>query len=157
MSESNPQDIVLQFYRYFDEGEIEQAIALLAPHCQAYLAGMPNTLTKDEFATFGQSFFSAFAQGQHQFDQVIVAGDKVITCGKFSGCHCGNFQGLPPTHTQISLEVMHIDRVENGQIVEHWGQGDALGMMQQLGIVFFPGPKLLGAVIKGFWSRKDRP
>jgi predicted ester cyclase len=31
---------------------------------------------------------------------------------------------------------MHIDRVENGQIAEHWGQGDALGLMQQLGIVF---------------------
>jgi len=63
--------------------------------------------------------------------------------------HLGEFQGLPATGKQISLSVMHIDRVENEKIVEHWGQGDALGLMQQLGIVFFPGPKLLPYIFKG--------
>ena len=43
---------------------------------------------------------------------------------------------------------MHIDRVENGKIVEHWGQGDALGLMQQLGIVFLPGLKLVPQIVK---------
>ena len=33
---------------------------------------------------------------------------------------------------------MHIDKVENGKIVEHWGQGDARGLMKQLGIIFLP-------------------
>ena len=43
---------------------------------------------------------------------------------------------------------MHIDRVEDGKIVEHWGQGDALGLMQQLGIIFLPGPTLVLQIVK---------
>ena len=38
---------------------------------------------------------------------------------------------------------MHIDRIENGKIVEHWGQGDAQGLMKQLGIIFLPSPQLI--------------
>jgi len=48
---------------------------------------------------------------------------------------------------------MHIDRVENGKIVEHWGQGDVLGLMQQLGIVFLLDPKLLPFILKGVSSK----
>jgi hypothetical protein len=51
---------------------------------------------------------------------------------------------------------MHIDRVEDGKIVEHWGQGDALGLMQQLGIVFLPGPKLLPFILRGVISKLFR-
>ena len=147
--ERSPKELVLQFYQSFDDGHFEDAIALLDPHCQVHLAGMPETLNRDQFAEFGQSFFSAFPGGKHQFDEVIVSEDKVMTCGQFMGCHQVSFQGLPPTYKDISLAVMHIDRVKQGRIVEHWGQGDALGMMQQLGILFFPGPKLFLSAIKG--------
>lgn len=77
----------------------------------------------------------------------------MVTCGTFTAMHLGEFQGLPPTGKQVNLSIMHIDRVENGKIVEHWGQGDALGLIQQLGIVFLPGPKLLPHILKGAVSK----
>jgi hypothetical protein len=83
----------------------------------------------------------------------IVSGDRVVTSGTFIATHLGEFQGLPPTGKQIRLSIMHIDRVENGKIVEHWGQGDALGLMQQLGIIFLPGPTLLPRILKGAVSK----
>ncbi|MEO1070358.1 MAG: ester cyclase, partial [Cyanobacteria bacterium J06638_6] len=73
--------------------------------------------------------------------------------GRFTAKHLSEFQGLPATGKQISLSIMHIDRIEEGKIVEHWGQGDALGLMQQLGVVFLPGPKLLPHIFKGFVSK----
>jgi predicted ester cyclase len=82
-----------------------------------------------------------------------VAEDRVITWGTFTAIHQGSFQGLPPTGKSIRLAVMHIDRVADGKIVEHWGQGDALGLMQQLGIVFLPGPALVPALLKSLRSR----
>ncbi len=141
--------LVLQFYKAFDDRKMEQALDLLAPNFVAHLAGVPETLDEEEFKQFGMSFYLAFSQGQHLFDEVIVSGDRVVTCGTFTATHLGEFQGLPPTGKQISLSIMHIDRVEDGKIVEHWGQGDALGLMQQLGIVFLPGPKLLPFILKG--------
>lgn len=76
-----------------------------------------------------------------------------MTCGTFTAKHLGEFQDLPPTGKQIRLAIMHIDRVENGKIVEHGGQGDALGLMQQLGIIFLPGPTLLPRILKGTVSK----
>lgn len=145
--------IVLQFYQAFDDRQIDRALALLAPNFIAHLAGMPEPLGYEKFKQFGLSFYSAFSQGQHIFDQVVVADDKIVTSGTFTATHLGGFQGLPPTGKQISLSIMHIDRVENGKIVEHWGQGDALGLMQQLGVIVLPGPKLVPHLLKGVASK----
>jgi predicted ester cyclase len=141
--------LVLQFYKAFDDRKMDRALELLAPNFIAHMAGMPKPLDGEGFKQFGMAFYLAFSQGQHVFDQVVVADDKVVTCGRFTARHLGEFQGLPPTGKQISLSVMHIDRVEDGKIVEHWGQGDALGLMQQLGIVFLPGPKLFPDILRG--------
>ena len=132
---------------------MEHALALLAPNFVAHLAGVPEPLDGEGFKQFGMSFYLAFSQGQHTFDEIIVSDDRVVTCGTFTATHLGEFQGLPPTGKKISLSIMHIDRVENEKIVEHWGQGDALGLMQQLGIVFLPGPKLLPQILKGVASK----
>ena len=145
--------IVLHFYKAFDDRKMEQALELLAPNFIARMAGIPEPLDGEGFKQFGMSFYLAFSQGKHVFDEVLVAGDKVVTCGTFTATHLGEFQGLPPTGKQISLAIMHIDRVENGKIAEHWGQGDALGLMQQLGIIFLPGPKLLPHILRGAASK----
>ena len=148
--------LVLQFYKAFDDRKMDQALDLLASDFVAHQAGIPEPLNGEGFKQFGMSFYLAFSQGQHNFDEVIVSDDRVVTCGTFTATHLGEFQGLPPTGKQISLSIMHIDRVEDGKIVEHWGQGDALGLMQQLGIVFVPGPKLFPHILRGIASKLFR-
>lgn len=152
LTEQN-KTLVLQFYKAFDDRKMDQALELLAPNFVAHLAGVSEPLDGEGFKQFGMSFYSAFSQGQHRFDEIVVADDRVVTCGTFTAMHLGEFQGLPPTGKPIRLSIMHIDRVEDGKIVEHWGQGDALGLMQQLGIVFLPGPKLLPHILKGAASK----
>ena len=153
MSTEQNKTIVLQFYKAFDNRNIDQALALLAPNFVAHMAGLPEALDGDGFKAFGMAFYFAFTNGQHTFDEVIVEGDRVVTCGTFTATHLRDFQGLPPTGKQIKLSIMHIDRLEDGKIVEHWGQGDALGLMQQLGIVFLPGPALFPHILKSLLSK----
>lgn len=148
MSANRNQQRVLEFYAAFDNRQIEQALEMLAPNFVAHMAGMPEPLDAEAFKAFGMNFYAAFTDSHHQFEQVIATDDQVITCGTFHATHLGEFQGLPPTGKQVKLDVMHIDRLEQGEIVEHWGQGDALGLMQQLGIVFLPGPKLVPTLLK---------
>lgn len=153
MSTEQNKAIVLQFYKDFDNRNIDQALTRIAPNFVAHMAGVPETLNGDGFKQFGMAFYLAFTNSQHTFEEVILEGDKVVTCGTFTAKHLGDFQGIPPTNKQIKLSIMHIDRIKDGKIVEHWGQGDALGLMQQLGIVFLPGPALFPPILKSLLSK----
>ena len=47
-----------------------------------------------------------------------------------------NFRGVPtPTDAPFSVEHIHIYRLTEGRICEHWVVRDDLAMMQQLGAV----------------------
>lgn len=153
MTATSNQSQILEFYAAFDDRNIDHALSMLAPNFIAHMAGMPEPLDAEAFKAFGMTFYSAFTDSQHQFEQVIATEEAVITCGTFHATHLGEFQGLPPTGKKVQLAVMHIDRLEQGAIVEHWGQGDALGLMQQLGIVSLPGPKLVPALLKNLAAK----
>ena len=43
--------------------------------------------------------------------------------------------GIPPTGREVQFESVDVMRVRGGQIVEHWGVGNLLCMLQQLGAV----------------------
>jgi predicted ester cyclase len=47
--------------------------------------------------------------------------------------------GAPPTGKQVTATGMSVFRIANGKIVEHWGENDSLGVMQQLGLIPMPG------------------
>ena len=148
MSTEENKQLILQFYQAFDEHKMDKALAFLAPEFIAHIVGIDRTLDKEEFKCLGMEFCSAFLNSKHIFDEIIVAESKVITFGKFTATHLGEFQGIPPTKQKIEISVMHIDRLENGKIIEHWGQGDLRGLMTQLGILFVPSPKLIVNMIK---------
>ena len=149
----DPENIVLEFYKSFDDRNIERAFSFLDESFIAHMAGIPELMNREKFQQFGMEFYSAFAEGQHKFEEIIATENKVVTCGTFTAKHLGEFQGLPPTGKQIEISIMHIDRVENGKIVEHWGQGDAQGLMQQLGIMFVPSPKLIPYIVKNIFFK----
>jgi len=55
------------------------------------------------------------------------------------GTNTGPLMGMPATGKQATVTGMDITRMANGKVVEHWGQLDMLGLMQQLGVVPMPG------------------
>ena len=61
--------------------------------------------------------------------------DKVATHITFHGTHTGTFQGIQPTGKQVTIFGINSARVADGQIVEQWTEFDALGMLQQLGVI----------------------
>ena len=141
-------EIALQFYRAFDNRNIEQALALLAPNFVAHMAGLPEPCDRETFKQFGLQFYHAFPDGKHEFVQVVTEANKIVTCGSFTGTHQGKLQGMPPTGKPVTFSIMHLDRIENGKIIEHWGQGDLFSLMQQLGIISLPGPALIASILK---------
>ncbi len=84
-------------------------------------------------------FMSAFPDGQTTTEDLVAEGDKVVERFSFRGTNTGSFLGAPPTGKQVASSGMSVFRIAGGKIVEHWGENDALGTMQQLGFVPSPG------------------
>ena len=135
--------LVLQFYKSFDKRRLSDALNLLSPQLSAHIAGIDYPLTKAAFSEMGTEIYNAFPDGRHTFDQVIAHRDRVTTYGFFTGTHLDTFQGIPATGKAVRFSVMHIDTVSHSKIVEHWGMGDSLSLVQQLGVKLVPGPGVL--------------
>lgn len=135
--------LVLRFYKAFDDRHLQTGLSLLSPALIAHMAGIEAPLTQAEFATLSAEIYNAFPDGRHHFSQTVARKDRVTTCGTFTGTHLNTFKGIPATGKQVSFSVMHIDRVSHSKIVEHWGLGDRLSMLQQIGVKVVPGPNIL--------------
>jgi predicted ester cyclase len=88
-------------------------------------------------------FRAAFPDLRGKIDAAISEGDKVAVRGTLRGTHEGELMGIPPTGKRVTVTLIDINRIENGKLVERWGQADMLGMMRQLGVI--PPPDQAGA------------
>lgn len=81
-----------------------------------------------------KQFRAAFPDFRYTIEDEITAGDKLVQRLTARGTQKGEFQGVPATGKQAVWSEIHIVRLVNGKVVEHWGIEDQLGMMQQLGL-----------------------
>lgn len=126
------KQIVLKLYEALDKHDFEQARKLISTNLIA--KGMDKTRKGiDEFMPYAMSFYTAFPDGYHVFEEVIAEDNRVVTRGTFSGTHRGELMGISPTGKQVKFQVVHFDTVIEDCITEHWGQFDKLDMIKQLG------------------------
>ncbi len=69
---------------------------------------------------------------------MIAEEDKAVTRWTATGTHQGTLMGIPPTGKQATATGIVIGRLANGKFVESWLNFDALGMLQQLGVIPTP-------------------
>ena len=124
----------------FDRGNISLIDELFAPDFVEHEELPPGIPAGSEgVKQLSTMFRSAFPDFKATIDDMIAEGDKVVVSGTWSGTHKGEFMGIPPTGKRVSIGVIDIIRMAGGKGVEHWGQMDSMGMMQQLGVVPAPG------------------
>src|SRR5438132_9641808 len=78
---------------------------------------------------------AVFPDGQTTIEDIIAEGDKVVVRGTMTGTHSAEFMGIPATGKQVKISGIDVTRFHEGQSVEHWGQWDVAGLMQQLGVM----------------------
>jgi steroid delta-isomerase-like uncharacterized protein len=62
-------------------------------------------------------------------------GDKVINRWTCAGTHKGELMGIPATGKYTTTSGISISRYEGGKAIEEWVRWDALGWLQQLGVI----------------------
>ena len=87
--------------------------------------------------------------GPMRFDlkDEICEGDKVVARVVMHGRHLGEFLGRLPSGKDFATKQIHIWRIEDGKLIEHWSVRDDLGQALQLGLIGgyseFPAPGAL--------------
>ena len=72
-------------------------------------------------------------------DDKIEGGDRVVQRLTASGTMKADFRGMHATGKRAVWTEIHIWRVANARMTEHWALVDQMGMLVQLGIVEAPG------------------
>jgi len=85
-------------------------------------------------------YTTAFPDTHFTVEDMIAEGDRVVARLSVSATQHGAFMGLPPTGKHVRFTGIDIIRIAGGKLVEHWGEMDMLGLLQQLGVVPLPGP-----------------
>ncbi len=65
-------------------------------------------------------------------EDMIAEDDRVAVRLTASARQTGPFMSMPPSDRSYSIGEIHIFRIREGKVTEHWHQFDAMGMMRQL-------------------------
>jgi len=89
-------------------------------------------------------FRQAFPDQWWQIDDMVAERDRVAVRTTMIGTHMGDFFGIAATGRAVSLAGVHILRLKDSRIAEHWGSNDDLGLMRQLGVIPEPNAVVAG-------------
>ena len=66
-------------------------------------------------------------------EDMIAEADRVAVRLTAGARQIGEFMGMPPSGKSYTIGEIHIFRIRDGKVSEHWHQFDSMGMMSQLG------------------------
>lgn len=139
MSKEVNEAIVQEILEAFNRGDHEAVDELFAADYVDHdpsRAGLPPG--PEGVKTAWGMFRAAFPDLRGVIDDTITEGDRVAVRGTFQGTHEGELMGVPPTGKRVTITLLDINRIEDGRLVERWGQADMLGMLRQLGATPLP-------------------
>ena len=96
---------------------------------------MPPLQGYEGFKQLTMLFRSAFPGFHDEIEDILAEGDKVAARWRFRATNSGSFQGMPPTGKAVDVTATGIFRVVDGKVTDNWVNLDALGLMQQLGVI----------------------
>lgn len=133
MSAEENKEIVRRYQEAYNRNDFEALSEVLAEDARTpkILPGVPSGL--EGAKAVHQMMLEGFPNFHTRIDDLIAEGDKVVARITMMGTNTGTFMGMPPTGKTVEFTGIYIARVKNGKIIEHWGEEDSIGLMQQLG------------------------
>jgi steroid delta-isomerase-like uncharacterized protein len=136
MPRSRNRLVVARVYEeILNEGNIELTREVVSHHAIDHAPQRRSSLpisTDEGMAEFLDELCAAFPDATWTVEHVRVKGDKTIVRTTFSGSHHGDFRGLRATGRHCVIQGVDAFRIEDGKIVEHWGELDMSALRNQL-------------------------
>ena len=134
--EEQNKEIMTRWFEETYKGNLEAWDGICSEDYVSHFAEMSMNL--EEHKQAHRLFSVAFPDIKHEINSLVAEEDRVTTRITVKGTHEGEFMGIPPTGNKINYTGLLEARFSEGKIVEVWGIGDMLTLMQQLGMELKP-------------------
>ena len=136
MSEGNKFVIRRSFEELWNKGNLSLADELFTPNYAHHDPSTPDFGRGPESERKRATVYrTAFPDLQLTIEDIIAEGQTVMARWSCRGTHKGDLSGIAPTGKQVTISGVSVARFTGGKMVEGWVNWDALGLMQQLGVV----------------------
>ena len=136
MSEQNKTMVRRLFDELWNKGNLPVADELIAPTYTHHDASTPDVgrgpESEKKRVTLDRT---AYPDLRLTIEDIIAEGETVVARWSCRGTHKGDLSGIAPSGKKFTISGVSIARFASGKIVEGWVNWDALGLMQQLGVV----------------------
>ncbi len=117
-------------------GNLDAVEELIATDYVSYEPTSGETRGIEGARQFAATYRQAFPDLENTVEDMVAEGDKVVVRFRARGTHEGETEAFgPATGKRMDITGITIKRVVDGKIAEAWTNFDALGMMQQLGMI----------------------
>ena len=130
------KSIAKKYVDALNRHDVDAVVALCAPDFVNH-AAIPEAQGAEGLRRILGKLIKAFPDQRHSLDDVIAEGNQVVCRTTMRGTHSGPLEFVrwptPATGRSLTVKAIHVFRVENDKIVEHWAEQDIGAMMRQLG------------------------
>jgi predicted ester cyclase len=118
----------------FGQGRFELADELTTPNVVDH-GGPEPTHGRDALLGTIRWIHSGLDDVSYEVRDAFASGDRVTIRATMRGTFAREWMGKSPTGRSFEVEHIHVYRLEDGRVAEHWGARDDLGMMRQIGML----------------------
>jgi steroid delta-isomerase-like uncharacterized protein len=136
MSEQNKTNVRRLFEEVWNKGHMQVTDELFASTYTHHDSSSPDLGRGPESEKKRVNLYrNAFPDIRFTVDDILTEGETVVARWSCRGTHKGELNGIAPTNKQFHISGISIARFTNGKMFEGYVNWDALGLMQQLGVV----------------------
>ncbi len=136
MSEVNKTIVRRLFEEVWNKGDLSVADELFTPNYDHHDPSTPDVgLGPESEKKRATLYRTAFPDLRLTIEDIIAEGETVMARWSCRGTHKGDLSGIAPTGKQFTISGVSIARFSGSKMAEGYVNWDALGLMQQLGVV----------------------
>lgn len=68
-------------------------------------------------------------------EDLVASGDRVVERSSAVATHKGSMKGEQPTNKRVAWSEIHIYRLKDGKVCEHWAEIAMMELLQQIGVL----------------------
>jgi predicted ester cyclase len=132
-AEQNKQVVVRFNKEFIEQGNMESFLELVAPDVINHAAPTGSPAGPGGMIHFLQNILKqGFPDLTVEILDQVAERDLVTSRKALHATHTGIFMGIPPSGKRVTINVIDIIRLRNGQYVEHWGMSNLSDIIAEL-------------------------